>query len=603
MKNLKVSMKLTVGFLIVTVLAIAIGVAGIVELTSAADNTALLAERTEIAIIAARMNRNIQAQRAAFRGAAVYHIMGRTDQRDSNIADLVTLENDYDAMHEQVAPMLVTETGLRLMSGIDEAYAPFYEERDIFEAHIIDPNISDEQMIAQLDAVAATVAPLAESVAALVDFADTLTSEMAVEADVAANRTTFILIIVLVCIAAIAIFLTVYISRLISKPLNDMMGYIRQAGETGKLQYTDEQWKNCDRISTGKDEISQTMKAFAQMLRKFVYYGDLVKQVASKDLTLTVETLGQDDTFGNAITQMLDDLNIIFAEITSATAQVNAGSGQIADGAQTLAQGATEQAATVQELSASVSEIAEKTKANARRADEAAKLAASIMQNADKGSHQMEDMIEAVSQINQSTQGIKKVMKSVQDIARQINILSLNAAVEAARAGVHGKGFAVVADAVRQLAQQSAEVTQESGSLIANSIEKAEIGTRIASETAASLAEIVAGISKSSRLTGEIAVSSEEQSFGITQINDGIGQVAQVVQQNSATAQESAAASEELNGQSSMLHELVAQFKLREKDTQYKALPYVEGKIESVADRKPTTALTTRAAFAGSGKY
>ncbi len=147
MKNLKVSMKLIVGFLITIVLAVAIGLVGIFSLTASADNTALLAERTEIAIIAARMNRNIQAQRAAFRGAAVYHVMGDLEFRDSNLSDLDTLETDYDAMHDEVSAMLITETGLKLMADINSAYTPFADAREVFVAGIVDPSISDEVMI------------------------------------------------------------------------------------------------------------------------------------------------------------------------------------------------------------------------------------------------------------------------------------------------------------------------------------------------------------------------------------------------------------------------------------------------------------------------
>ncbi len=410
MKNLKVSMKLTISFLIVTVLAVAIGVVGIVELTSAADNTALLAERTEIAIIAARMNRNIQAQRVAFRGAALYQVMDQNDKRDSNMNDLIAFEADYMAMRDTVAAMLVTERGIRIMSEIDAAYAPFTEERDIFVEAIIDPDISDEDMLTKLENVAATVTPLANSVAALVDFADTLTSEMAVEAEAAASRTSLIMIFVLVGIAAIAIFLTTYISKLISKPLNDIMGYIKQAGETGNLHYTDEQWRNCDRLSAGKDEISQTMKAFAQMLRKFVYYGDVVDQVAAKDLTLTVETLGPSDTFGNAIKQMLDDLNLVFSEINSATAQVHAGSSQIADGAQTLAQGATEQASAIEELTATITEIADQTRQTSDNVSTVNQAAIAMREFALEGADHMQQMQQSMDEINTSSSNISKII-------------------------------------------------------------------------------------------------------------------------------------------------------------------------------------------------
>jgi methyl-accepting chemotaxis protein len=183
--------------------------------------------------------------------------------------------------------------------------------------------------------------------------------------------------------------------------------------------------------------------------------------------------------------------------------------------------------------------------------------------SAEKGSAQMDEMMVAVKEINQSSQSISKVIKVIDDIAFQTNILALNAAVEAARAGQHGKGFAVVAEEVRNLAAKSAEAAKDTSGLIASSMEKAELGAKIAEETASSLAEIVSGINESNQLVSDIALSSEAQSHGISEVNSGIDQVAAVVQMNSATAQESAASSIELSGQSDVLEDVIGRFNLK----------------------------------------
>jgi len=268
----------------------------------------------------------------------------------------------------------------------------------------------------------------------------------------------------------------------------------------------------------------------------------------------------------NALNNIASTLSVTIGSIKESAGLVASGSKQMADGAQSLAQGSTQQSATMQELSSAISEISQKTKGSADMAERASTLVNSIMHNAEKGSQQMDEMTKAVSEIQAASQSISKVIKVIDDIAFQTNILALNAAVEAARAGQHGKGFAVVAEEVRNLAAKSAEAAKDTGSLITDSMEKAQLGARIASDTASSFTEIVAGVGESSQLIADIAKGSGAQAASITQVNGGIEQVAHVISQNSATAEESAAASEEMSSQSDILQRLVAQFELKNSD-------------------------------------
>jgi len=310
-------------------------------------------------------------------------------------------------------------------------------------------------------------------------------------------------------------------------------------------------------------EIDMLETAFRNMANDIREQEMAVERLAGGDLTVEFKIRSNEDTMGSSLQKMAVQLNNMFGEIGNATTNVTLGAKQIADGAQALAQGTSEQSASVEELSGFINEIAKQTSDNAEMAGKAASLAVSIKSIAEKGERQMDEMINAVHDINQSSQNISKVIKVIDDIAFQTNILALNAAVEAARAGEHGKGFAVVAEEVRNLASKSAEAANDTGGLITDSMEKAKLGTSIAEATAASLAEIVTGINESGQIVGQIAASAEKQTAGISHINNGIDQVAEVVQRNSATAEQSAAASNLMNAQSDILEELVSHFKLK----------------------------------------
>jgi methyl-accepting chemotaxis protein len=377
-----------------------------------------------------------------------------------------------------------------------------------------------------------------------------------VETQVAIGNLMFI-----ITVLAVGTFFALRIANAVSKPLASLTAFMLQASKTGNTRLRPEDGAVIAAFAAKKDELGQVISSTDAFLNRVNEVSGILEAVAGGDLTVEITPLSENDTLGTSVYRMTENLNSMFRNISASTAQVASGAGQMADGASALAQGSTEQAASVEELSSSIADVAGKTRANAEMADQAARLAGTIKGNAEKGARQMDDMVAAVEAINQASQNISQVIKEIDNIAFQTNILALNASVEAARAGQHGKGFAVVAEEVRNLSTKSADAARNTGNLIADSVEKAELGARIAKETAASLAEIVTGIGESSELVSKIALSSEEQSRAIAQINDGVEQVAQVVQQNSATAEESAAAAEEMSGQSEILREQLSWFK------------------------------------------
>ncbi|MCL1832089.1 MAG: methyl-accepting chemotaxis protein [Oscillospiraceae bacterium] len=355
-----------------------------------------------------------------------------------------------------------------------------------------------------------------------------------------------------------------YLSGCIAKPLSVLAGFMRRAGDTGNIAPTQQEANALNRYNNLKDEVGSTIKDIDHFLAHIRHIAAELNRLAEGDLTTDIEVVSDTDIMGKSVKNLSDSLNNIFREMSIASSQVAVGASQVSEGAQSLASGSTEQAATVEELSGSVNEISGVTRQNVEGAGRAAELVGMVKTKAETGSSQMAEMMTAVREIDEASQSISRVIKVIDDIAFQTNILALNAAVEAARAGQHGKGFAVVAEEVRNLAAKSSEAAHDTEELIANSITKSQLGARIAADTETSLSEIVAGIQQSTELIMEISKSLNEQAGGIYQINTAIDQVAQVVQTNSATSEQSAAASEQLSGQARMLEELVSAFRLRE---------------------------------------
>lgn len=368
----------------------------------------------------------------------------------------------------------------------------------------------------------------------------------------------FVFIIILV------ILIIVVVSNLISSPIKRLNKAARQMAE-GKLDI---------KIDVhSQDEVGQLADSLGKLsgrLNEYIQYIDEIsealKNLAAGNLTVELK-LAYDGDFARIKESFIQATNIIHdtvSQITNSSQQVSTGAQHVSSVAQSLSQGATEQASSVEELAASINEISNQVKTNADHAAQASSKAKSVGEEMTRSNEKMQEMIQAMDEISNSSTEIGKIIKTIEDIAFQTNILALNAAVEAARAGEAGKGFAVVADEVRSLAGKSAAASKDTAVLIENSIHAVENGTRIVDETARAMMVAVEGAKEVTETVDKISAASNEQAQSILQVTQGVDQIASVVQTTSATAEESAAASEQMMGQSLYLKGAVEYFRLKE---------------------------------------
>lgn len=381
-----------------------------------------------------------------------------------------------------------------------------------------------------------------------------------------ARNATKVMVIIFLMAFIVTLFVLTAVVRVITKPFDILLNAARQI-EAGNLD------KAIDFNS--KNEFGILADCFRQMqnsLNSVIH--DVTANLDRMErgdfrIRVNAEYSGSFQSIKKSIYGISKRLGSTLSHINESSEQVSGSSSHVSAGAQQLSQGTVEQASSLEQLAHFIADVSSQIEQNSDNAKAASNQAEQTAEELAVGQENMQKMLKAMGDINNSSSEIGKIIKTIEDIAFQTNILALNAAVEAARAGEAGKGFAVVADEVRNLAGKSSEASKDTTELIENSIRSVKEGTDIANETANSLNLIAESSEKSAQLLKQISAASQTQAESVTQIREGVEQISSVVQSSAATAQESAASSEELSGQAQLLKELVSGFQFESEDGRF----------------------------------
>ncbi len=363
-------------------------------------------------------------------------------------------------------------------------------------------------------------------------------------------------VLVLGCLAS----LVQYVLARIIKPIIHITERTKPLQE-GKLELELEHKENNE-----MGDLVITIKDSMQLIQKYVMDINRIMTMLSSgnfDVHTSEAYIGDFKTIEESIDSFTRTISGAFGNINQAERQVSGHAEQLSSSAQSLAQGATQQASAVEELYATLDELSKNAEKNVRDAMEAQENARLTGEQVTVSSEQMKQMVAAMGDITQASQQIGKIIATIEDIAFQTNILALNAAVEAARAGTAGKGFAVVSSEVRTLASRSDQAAKATKELIENSVQAAERGSQIVSEVSETLTKTLELVVKSNSTIGTIAEAVRGEATSIAQVTEGISQISDVVQTNSASSEESAAVSSELFNQVRILQDQTRKFKLR----------------------------------------
>ena len=563
-KGMRIEARLKKAFNIIIMIASIGSIAGIVSLMVVVSNFERAMEKYALpqGDIALFMNEYAEC-RSNTRGIIGYEdqelINQLVEKHDTRVA------NTYERLAE-IEETIVTSEGSAAYAEIEAALDAYFAK----EAEIIEIGATTDQELCRQaqDMAINELTPLYEALDSatleLMDINIEKEHEMEVICEVLEIAAIILMVVLVISATIVSKRIASVISKGISKPLAELENRFEAFAE-GDI-------KTPFPTSSAQDEIAGLMNTSYSMSERL------------QTIILDVERLCMEMSNGNfdvesecaeaycgdfenllvAINDMNINVSKALYEVEGVSDQVNAGASNLAEAAQSLAEGATDQAASIEEMLATMDTVSQGLKYTVTSVDEAYQQALECATDAQHSHEEMGNMVESMKRINETSRKIEDIISEIESIASQTNLLSLNASIEAARAGEAGRGFAVVADEIRMLADQSAKSAVNTRELVSNTLNEIEEGSKIAYRTADVLNGVVEAIQKIADTSKTLSENSQEQADAVEQADMGIARISDVVQSNSAAAQESYATSEELSVQATTMHELVAKFRLKQ---------------------------------------